>query len=79
MSISFDKHYKTEEYFGDPYPELIDLLSKISTKGKLLDLGCGQERGAIPLARLGFKVTEIDRSSIGIDQMLRIAQEEGLT
>ena len=76
---SYDKHYKTEEYFGDPYPELIDFLSGISPKGKLLDLGCGQGRDAIPLARLGFKVTGIDNSSTGIDQMLKIAQEEGLT
>jgi 2-polyprenyl-3-methyl-5-hydroxy-6-metoxy-1,4-benzoquinol methylase len=76
---SYDKHYKTEEYFGDPYPELINFLSGISPKGKLLDLGCGQGRDAIPLARLGFKVTGIDSSSTGIDQMLKIAQEEGLT
>ena len=78
MSTSYDKHYKTKEYFGDPYPELIDFLSGISPKGKLLDLGCGQGRDAIPLARLGFKVTGIDSSSVGIGQMLEIAHGEGL-
>ena len=78
MINSYDKYYKTEEYFGDPYPELIDYLSGISPKGKLLDLGCGQGRDAIPLARIGFSVTGIDRSSVGINQMLEIAQEQGL-
>ena len=78
MSTSYDQYYQTEAYFGDPYPELIDFLSGISPKGQLLDLGCGQGRNAIPLARLGFEVTGIDLSSVGIDQMLRVAQEEGL-
>lgn len=78
MSTSYDKHYRIENYFGDPYPALIDFLTDISPKGKLLDLGCGQGRDAIPLARLGFEVTGIDNSMVGIDQMLEIAREEGL-
>jgi 2-polyprenyl-3-methyl-5-hydroxy-6-metoxy-1,4-benzoquinol methylase len=68
----------TEDYFGDPYPELINFLSGFSPKGKLLDLGCGQGRDSIPLARLGYKVTGIDSSFVGIGQMLEIAQGEGL-
>lgn len=78
MNASYNTHYKTEDYFGDPYPELIDFLSGISPKGRLIDLGCGQGRDAIPLAKLGYKVTGIDNSSVGIEQMARLAQAEGL-
>lgn len=50
MTVTYDKHYETENLFGDPYPELIEFFDKYSRKGNLLDLGCGQGRDAIPLA-----------------------------
>lgn len=78
MSVSYDKYYQTENLFGNPYPELIEFLAGWTTKGKLLDLGCGQGRNAIPLARLGFEVTGIDNSKVGIEQMSRVAEIEHL-
>lgn len=78
MSISYDKYYQTENLFGNPYPELIKFFAGWAKRGKLLDLGCGQGRDAIPLARLGFEVTGIDNSKVGIGQMNRIAAIEDL-
>ena len=78
MSNSYDKYYQTESLFGEPYPELLDFFSSYPKRGKLLDLGCGQGRDAIPLARMGFEVTAIDSSSVGIAQMKQIAQNEHL-
>lgn len=78
MSTTYDKLYQTEELFGNPYPELIDFFTTQSNKGKLLDLGCGQGRNAIPLARLGFEVTGIDLTMVGISQMNQIAKSENL-
>ena len=75
---NYDKYYKTEELFGAPYPELIDFFKGYEPKGKILDLGCGQGRDSIPLARLGYKITGIDNSKVGIDQMNSIAEKEGL-
>ena len=75
---SYDKQYKTENLFGEPYPELIDFFSTHSKRGKLLDLGCGQGRDAIPIARLGYNVTAIDKSKVGIKQMILKSQKEGL-
>ena len=74
----YDKYYKTEDLFGEPYPELIDFFSQYEPKGKLIDLGCGQGRDSISLARLGYKVTGIDNSKVGIDQMNSVSVCEGL-
>lgn len=79
MNSSYDKYYQVENLFGEPYPELIDFYSKINNKGTLLDLGCGQGRDAIPLAKLGYEVTGVDNSKVGIDQLNRIAKEGNLS
>ncbi|RRQ50223.1 methyltransferase domain-containing protein [Maribacter algicola] len=78
MKVAYDKYYETENLFGNPYPELIEFFSDYSERGKILDLGCGQGRDAIPLARLGYNVTGIDNSKVGIEQMNRIAENESL-
>ncbi len=78
MAVTYDKHYQTVNLFGEPYPELIDFFDAIQEKGKLLDLGCGQGRDAIALARIGYDVTGVDSSRVGIEQMNRIASEEKL-
>ena len=78
MTVSYDKYYQTENLFGDPYPELIEFLSDYPQRGKMLDLGCGQGRDSISLARLGFSVVGIDNSKVGIEQMNQIAKIENL-
>ena len=74
MKIAYDEYYQTENLFGEPYPELIDFFTKKVKNSKVLDLGCGQGRDAIALAELGFDVTGIDYSQVGIDQMNEIAK-----
>lgn len=66
----YDKYYKTENLFGKPYSELITFFKNYEPKGKLIDIGCGQGRDCIPLARLGYQVTGIDNSKVGINQMV---------
>ena len=78
MKVSYDKYYQTENLFGAPYPELIAFFSEFPQKGTVLDLGCGQGRDAIALARLGYAVTGVDNSKVGIDQMNQIAKAENL-
>jgi 2-polyprenyl-3-methyl-5-hydroxy-6-metoxy-1,4-benzoquinol methylase len=78
MPVTYDKYYQTKNLFGEPYPELIDFFSTYPKKGKVLDLGCGQGRDSIQLARLGFDVTGIDNSKVGIEQMNQIAKSENL-
>jgi 2-polyprenyl-3-methyl-5-hydroxy-6-metoxy-1,4-benzoquinol methylase len=76
--MSYDKYYQTENLFGEPYPELLAFFKNYPLNGKVLDLGCGQGRDAIPLARLGFDVTGMDNSRVGIDQMNEISKSENL-
>ena len=78
MTVTYDKYYQTENLFGEPYPELIEFFAEYHKKGKLLDLGCGQGRDAVALARLGYSVTGIDNSQVGIDQMNQIGKVENL-
>ncbi len=79
MTTAYNKYYQTEHLFGEPYPELITFFTEYSKKGKILDLGCGQGRDSIPLARLGYQVTGVDSSNVGIKQMQHIAEVENLT
>lgn len=75
MSVEYDKYYQSENFFGVPYPELIAFYAALPKKGKLLDIGCGQGRDAIALARLGFDVIGIDHSKVGIDQLNEVARK----
>ena len=79
MTVTYDKYYQTENLFGEPYPELIEFLADYPKKGKLLDLGCGQGRDAIALARFGYDVIGVDNSKVGIDQMNEIGKIQNLT
>lgn len=78
MTVTYDNYYQTENLFGKPYPELINFFTQYPSRGKVLDLGCGQGRDAIAIARLGFTVIGIDHSKVGIEQMNRIADNENL-
>lgn len=78
MKVEYDKYYQTENLFGEPYPELINFYSGIEKKGKLLDLGCGQGRNAIALSKMGFEVTAIDYSKVGVEQLNKTAKKDNL-
>ncbi len=69
-NFSFDETYgKNREMFGHPYKELQDYF-RAQPKGSVLDIGSGQGRDALFLASLGYNVTAVDISKVGIQQML---------
>jgi len=78
VTLQYNTYYQTKDLFGKPYPELITFFTNLPKRGKLLDLGCGQGRDTIPLARLGYKVTGIDHSKVGVEQMISKARDENL-
>jgi SAM-dependent methyltransferase len=77
FSESFDDTYdKKPELFGHPYKELQDYFSNCSVTGEL-DLGCGQGRDSLYLASIGYKVTAVDSSKVGVEQMVNKAESKG--
>jgi tellurite methyltransferase len=81
MPGTFDTHYAGKQsYYGlSASEELADFVAAHpDSKGTALDLGCGEGRDSIFLARHGFKVTSVDRSQAGIKKLAAIAREHGL-
>ena len=79
MPATYDKYYQAENYFGEPHQVLIEYFTHRANRGEILDLGCGQGRNAIPLARLGFEVIGVDISQVGINQMNQLAKKTSLS
>ena len=75
---SYDTYYQDENYFGNPYPELVDYFKTLDKGLKIIDLGCGQGRDVLALGRLGFDITGVDISKVGIKQLNQIAKKENL-
>lgn len=66
---SYDKYYKKENYFGNSYEGVLNFFNTLDNKGTLCDLGAGQGRDSIPLSKMGFKVTAVDISKVGLNQI----------
>lgn len=69
VKVAYDAYYKEEEYFGAPYKGLVDFFMQHEPKGIVLDLGCGQGRDSIPIARMGYEVIAVDHSSVGVENL----------
>lgn len=78
---NYDEQYQVERnLFGSPYAEFEEFVKHHAKPGGMaLDLGCGQGRDALMLARYGYTVTGVDASPVGIAQMLENARKNHLT
>ncbi len=65
----------TADTFGQPSEEIRQMVDLLPPKARVLDLGCGEGRNAIFLAKNGFDVTAIDISTAGIQKLRRLAAE----
>jgi len=81
MPTDYEALYrKTKHALGEPTPAFVDFFNTFPKKrAKILDVGCGQGRDALFVARMGHHVTAVDISPSGIADLLADAQREDLT
>jgi tellurite methyltransferase len=63
--------------FGPPSEEILEIMERLPRSASVLDLGCGDGRNAIPLARAGHQVTAVDRSKHALGSLRRAVALEG--
>lgn len=79
MKEEYNKAYRQENWFGSRENHLLDRYRALIPDGvSVLDIGVGQGRNAVPLARRGCRVTGIDTSDVSVEQVNAKAQAEGL-
>ncbi|WP_368344600.1 class I SAM-dependent methyltransferase [Pelagovum sp. HNIBRBA483] len=80
MAYDYEALYReTPDALGPPTARVLALIEKhIPLGAHILDVGCGQGRDAVPLARQGFRVTGIDIAPSGVAALNEIAAREAL-
>lgn len=76
----YEAIYKGQKHaLGEPFPEITRFFAEsIPTASRVLDLGCGQGRDALFVARSGHTVVAVDLSPSGIAQLNAEATLAGL-
>lgn len=74
----WDERYSTNAWPTDPNESLVDLVTKLNP-GKAIDFGCGTGRNSIYLASIGWEVTGVDGSKVGLQIAKDLAAEKNLS
>lgn len=81
MATDYEQFYQENPHgLGEPFKEFVEFFNnneKVNVK--VLDLGCGQGRDALFIARMGHRVVGVDTSPTGIEQLVADAETEGLS
>lgn len=79
MAENYDQVYGQADWFGARESHLLKRYGELLPAGaSVLDIGVGQGRNALPLARLGCRVTGLDTSRVAIETAGDRARSEGL-
>lgn len=80
MGTNYEQFYKENPHgLGEPTIEFVRFFDTYTqVEASVLDVGCGQGRDALFVARLGHIVTAVDQSSTGIRQLQADAECEDL-
>ncbi len=73
----WDERFTTHGWASEPDDELVELVSPLAA-GDAIDLGSGTGRNALWLAKRQWRVTAVDGSTVGLDQLRRDALTLGL-
>ncbi|WP_291987612.1 cyclopropane-fatty-acyl-phospholipid synthase family protein [Luteitalea sp.] len=75
----WDQRYDTTEYvFGTAPNDFLAVEAHRIPPGRVLCLGDGEGRNGVHLAALGFEVTGVDASDIGLAKARRLAEARGV-
>ena len=80
MACNYEALYEnTPDALGAPTQVFVDFFqSRSDTVLHVLDVGCGQGRDALHIARAGHSVVGVDLSPHGVQAMVAAGQSEGL-
>ena len=80
MPTDYEKLYQEQRHaLGEPTKEFVTFFDQYEKENAaVLDVGCGQGRDALFIARRGHQVTGVDISRTGVAQLLEDALREGL-
>jgi len=80
MATDYEAFYqKNKQGLGAPTKAFVDFFDVYKKqKARVLDVGCGQGRDALFIARLGHKVVALDHAPTGIADLKELAQKEAL-
>lgn len=80
MPYDYDALYREQRHaLGEPTQAFVDFFKTYDqADAQVLDVGCGQGRDALFIARLGHQVTGVDVSPAGIEQLVTDAKNENL-
>ncbi len=79
MATDYEKIYRAQRHaLGEPTREFALFFEQLPSPARVLDVGCGQGRDALFIARLGHEVVGVDLSVSGIAQIQADAKREGL-
>lgn len=80
MTYDYDKLYgETRDALGQPTSVFVEFFDQFDqSKARVLDVGCGQGRDALFIARLGHSVVGVDISPNGIHDLNAAATKDDL-
>ena len=77
VGATWNERYLTSGWSTNPDEELIELVSPLAP-ASALDLGCGTGRNSVWLAQMGWRVTGVDASSVGLEHLRERAGALGI-
>jgi len=80
MATDYEQFYRENPHgLGEPTREFVTFFETYQRpEANVLDVGCGQGRDTLFVARLGHKVMAVDHSTTGIQQLQVDAEKENL-
>lgn len=76
----WDERYSALAYaYGKTPNQFLEQNYQVIPKGRVLSLAEGEGRNAVFLAKLGYNVTAIDSSQVGLDKAKKLAEENGVS